>query len=260
MSGRRENLSHDQIAEILQLDSFSDTEQLSDMEDNEETESHLGSEFGQSSDEDIDDEAIAVAVDEAIVMDVSHLEEFPRELETPNRAVSINPVMLFQDAVPLPNPPVDAYVVPVHAGPSSAPDYRPYNSDSDPDSPMPMAVDEEDEGEAPMAVDHVRGAGRRGRPRSLRVRGRPRSGPRQRRVAPAPCVQCFYEKHIRKITRLMCCKCSECPGLCSSYCFQRYHQRMHPEMYQARLPTITLSSAIRLRQGLKFDRNHSNSY
>ena len=112
----------------------------------------------------------------------------------------------------------------------------------------------------PAYVDPVRGAGRRGRPRSLRVRGRPRSGPRQRRVAPAPCVQCFYEKHIRKITRLMCCKCSECPGLCSSYCFQRYHQRMHPEMYQARLPTITLSSAIRLRQGLKFDRNHSNSY
>ena len=74
------------------------------------------------------------------------------------------------------------------------------------------------------------------------------------------CEQCFFENQIRKQTRLMCCKCSERPGLCSTYCFQRYHQRMHPEMYQARLPTITLSSAIRLRRGLKFDRNHSNSY
>ena len=59
----------------------------------------------------------------------------------------------------------------------------------------------------------------------------------------------------------MCCKCPERPGLCSTYCFQRYHQRMRPEMYQTRLPTITLSSAIRLRRRQIFDRrDHSDSY
>ena len=59
MSARRGRLTADQVDEILRLDSLSDNEQLSDMEDNVEEDVHRDSEIGESSDED-NDEAIVV--------------------------------------------------------------------------------------------------------------------------------------------------------------------------------------------------------
>ncbi len=63
------------------------------------------------------------------------------------------------------------------------------------------------------------------------------------------CAQCLYENR-RKFTRLICCKCPERPALCSPRCFDHYHQRMHPQMYQTRQPRRTLSAAIRIREGI----------
>ena len=101
----------------------------------------------------------------------------------------------------------------------------------------------------PPRVQSVIDHGAEGRPSpSLHQRTLLRRSTR-RRYPLKKCKQCSYEQ-MRRDTRLICCKCPERPALCSPRCFDHYHQRMRPQMYQTRQPRRTLSAAIRIREGI----------
>ena len=58
------------------------------------------------------------------------------------------------------------------------------------------------------------------------------------------CHQCFRDRDVNT----MCQECTEKPWLCSTICFERYHQRMHPELYPSLLPIFS-PSVLRTREG-----------
>ena len=58
------------------------------------------------------------------------------------------------------------------------------------------------------------------------------------------CRQCSRDRDVNT----MCQECPEKPWLCSTICFERYHQRMHPELYPSLLPIFS-PSVLRTREG-----------
>ena len=62
------------------------------------------------------------------------------------------------------------------------------------------------------------------------------------------CRQCFWEDKRITTSNKMCEQCPEKPLLCSTICFERYHQRMHPQLYPSIIPIFS-ASALRTREG-----------